>query len=544
MLDTPASPANAFAFPVAESPLSSTQRDALLPRRLGPAWLLAQTFDRLVASLDLSCLAPLYRGCGSLPYSPLLLLELALFCIADGLPSPKQWADMANRDGPTRWLVHGIEPSCSTCYAFRDRLGDDCLLELNRQVLALARQQQLTSAASASIDGTSIEAAASRHHLLNAPRLEQGVQLLEEPASAPDAASPAQPPQQSQPLEEPRPDASTQPVAKPKSTPDAASQTTGKRPRRPVRPGRTQGGRKRQQQRWKRAQQELKRRQERNAQKRASKRTAPEKMVISPTDSEAAVGRDKRGVFRPLYNAQLVADVDSDLILGYEVFAQQNDSGLLGAMLDRTERLLGHKLVQALVDGSYVGGQDLAEAEARGVEIIGPIAAEAKTKQLPKSAFGYEAQNNRYVCPEGKALEQVGQSRQKRSSVELVVLKQYQNTQGACEGCPRKQECCAKSKGGRTISRSEHEESVDRLKERMSQAENKKRYKRRAATVERLFGDGKENRGMNRVRGRGLSCARIQLGLTVLQHNLRVLGQAAPSPALPPGESGSQDLAA
>ena len=63
--------------------------------------------------------------------------------------------------------------------------------------------------------------------------------------------------------------------------------------------------------------------------------------------------------------------------------------------------------------------------------------------------------------------------------------------------------------------------------ERMSRAENKKIYKRRAATVERLFGDGKEQRGMGRVAGRGLKQARIQLALTVLQHNLRVMGKAA-----------------
>jgi hypothetical protein len=31
----------------------------------------------------------------------------------------------------------------------------------------------------------------------------------------------------------------------------------------------------------------------------------------------------------------------------------------------------------------------------------------------------------------------------------------------------------------------------------MSREENKQKYKRRAATVERLFGDGKENRGMH-----------------------------------------------
>ena len=111
--------------------------------------------------------------------------------------------------------------------------------------------------------------------------------------------------------------------------------------------------------------------------------------------------------------------------------------------------------------------------------------------------------------------------------MELVVLSQYRAGEGECASCTRKQECCPKGEGGRSISRSEHEGSIEALRERMSRAENKRTYKRRAATVERLFGDGKERRGMGRVAGRGLKQARIQLALTVLQHNLRVLGRAA-----------------
>ena len=54
---------------------------------------------------------------------------------------------------------------------------------------------------------------------------------------------------------------------------------------------------------------------------------------LARTDPEAAVGRDKRGGFRPLYNAQIAYDLDSELILATEVFAQQNDTGTLPVML-------------------------------------------------------------------------------------------------------------------------------------------------------------------------------------------------------------------
>jgi hypothetical protein len=163
--------------------------------------------------------------------------------------------------------------------------------------------------------------------------------------------------------------------------------------------------------------------------------------------------------------------------------------------------------------------------------VLGPCAGQGgdgqkPSKQIPKSEFRYDAGRDVYVCPQGQALGCVGQSRQKRSSVELVVLREYRCSRGECQACPRRPECCPGSRQGRSISRSEHEGAVERLRERMGRPENQQTYKRRAATVERLFGDGKEQRGLGRVRGRGLRQARIQLALTVLQHNLRLLGKA------------------
>jgi hypothetical protein len=497
------------------------------------------------------------------------MLKLALFCIADGLPSPSDWAQMANRDGPCRWLVWGIEPSATVCYAFRDRLGVACLFDFNRQVLARAQQEGLTAARRAALDGTLSQANASRHRLVNQHRLELGLQTLQQPDTPPapppaadnsavaprdrvgegqvvEAVVPAEAAVQPALLQQ----QSAAPLAAEQPTPQAtaasdpnqpgqtaqAKAAAQAKPRRPVRPGRTAKGRQHQRDRWRCAQQQLRQRVQRNQNKRASKRTDSQKLVISPTDPEAAVGRDKRGVFRPLYNHQLVADLDSDLILGYETFAQQNDSGLGPVVLRRTEQLLGHPLDVVLEDAAYTGGQDLAAAELAGVRVLGPCAGQSsdeanrkKGKQLPKSAFRYDAARGVYVCPEGKTLVCVGQSRQKRSSVELVVLEQYRPAAGECATCPRQQECCPKSVQGRSLSRSEHEGAIERLRERMSQPENQALYKRRAATVERLFGDGKGQRGLERMSGRGLQQARIQLAFTVLQHNLRVLGKALAS---------------
>ena len=94
--------------------------------------------------------------------------------------------------------------------------------------------------------------------------------------------------------------------------------------------------------------------------------------MVSPSDPEAALGRDKEGVFRPLYNVQAADDLDSPLILAYEVFAQPNDAGLLGPMLARLREALGRPLRTLLADSAYAGGADLAAAAAAGVTVYAP----------------------------------------------------------------------------------------------------------------------------------------------------------------------------
>ena len=78
---------------------------------------------------------------------------------------------------------------------------------------------------------------------------------------------------------------------------------------------------------------------------------------------------------------------------------------------------------------------------------------------------------------------------------------------------------------GRTVRRDPYQPEIDRLKTRMQTDEAKSLYKQRGQTIERVFADFKEHRNLRRFRGRGLSRARTQMGLTVLGHNLRILAK-------------------
>jgi hypothetical protein len=138
-------------------------------------------------------------------------------------------------------------------------------------------------------------------------------------------------------------------------------------------------------------------RQPRNRRKRASKRTPAERLRVALGDPEAAVGRDKDKVFRPLYNLQLLADLDSPLLLGYQLLAQPNDAGVLGTLLERTHTVTGRRLRKMAADSAFAGGPDLAAAKAAGVTVYAPwqsndFPRKRPPRQLPKEQFTWQAE--------------------------------------------------------------------------------------------------------------------------------------------------------
>jgi transposase len=459
-----------------------------LDRRLPPDHL-ARQIDAALDVLDLTAVYDRYGGTGSDPWPPELLLRAALYETRRGQQRPAEWHRAACESEPVRWLMRGCTPARSVWYAFRDRIGP-ALDELNRQVLALAQRDGLTAASRAALDGTLAAANASRHRLLNE-------EALDRRADAPAAATAA----------------------------DAQAQEP------PARPGwmaATPAGRQAQRRRLEQARGRLTERLARNRGKRACKRQAPEKVVISPSDPEAALGRDKQDVYRPLYNVQILDDLDSPFILAYEVFAQPNDAGTLGPLLGRAQQALGHGLQALLFDTAYTGGADLATAQAAGVTAYGPLPREGKGALLPKSAFTWRAEAQTYVCPQGHRLTYQGSAARKRSGTEAVVLHRYRCPPEHCQGCPLRGRCTANPAAGRTVSRSEHEGLIEALRARMETAEAKELYRLRRQTVELVNADWKAHRQLQRFSGRGLARARCQVGLTVLVHNLVTLRTERP----------------
>lgn len=497
-----------------------------LEQRLEPDHL-ARLLDAAVERLDLTALRDSYGGTGSEAHPPERLLRVVLYEVHNGFHSPAQWYRHARENEPVRWLLRGGAVARSCWYDFRDRLAP-LLSQLNQQPLAQALEAGLTTATRAALDGTLVAANASRHKVVTQTTLHKRLEQLAAACAAeepqPVAEGPA--PVVALPTADPPPAATAEQAAPPlPATPTPAVTDTPLQPTpAPVLPAwmaTSAAGRQQQLQRLQQARQRLQELQANNLKKWASKRKAADAIVVSLSDPETAVGRDKEKVFRPLYNVQIVDDLDSPLILGYEVFAQQNDAGLLGSMLTLVEQQLAHALEVVLADASYAGGADLAVAQAKGVTLFAPVPGDGvvNPKQIPKREFRWQEAEQTYVCPQGHRLEFEESWREKRVSGGIQVWR-YRCPAEHCLACPVQARCTRTPESGRAVTRQEHEELIEALRSRMESAESKQLYRLRGQNVELVNADWKEHRKLRRFSGRGLKRVRAEVGLIVLAHNL------------------------
>ena len=293
----------------------------------------ARAVVEAMRQLDLTPLFALYLGSGVPPIRPDLMLAVVLIEIRLGRPRPSQWFRDVKENIVLQWAGFGIRPSRSTWYDFADRVAP-VLEQWNAEVIQLARQRGVTQAERMSLDGTTVAANASRHRLVNEATVEQRLTELDMACRADEANHP------------------------PPNVPTWMAKKAA-----------TREGQRR---RYRRARERLIELYAVNNRQDPKRRRKPETIVVSASDPEAALGRDKYNVFRPLYNVQLVRDLDSQLCLGYQVFAQPTDAGTLGLMLERVANWTGVKPKTMLVDAGYVTACNLAICDQAGIVLYGP----------------------------------------------------------------------------------------------------------------------------------------------------------------------------
>lgn len=179
-----------MCFPITNHLIHKAIAHATLKKEPAPDYtLLANISDRfvlanihavedLISQLDLSKIDRCYSNRGSKHESVAVLLRISIYILLGGCPSPSDWARNVQTCNATRFVARRCMPSKSSLYRFRDK-AKGFINGLFVQVLRLARKDGFLDGDEVAIDGTYIDALASRHRMVNHATLTKRIRVLE-----------------------------------------------------------------------------------------------------------------------------------------------------------------------------------------------------------------------------------------------------------------------------------------------------------------------------------------------------------------------------
>ena len=141
----------------------------ILPDNL-EEWLdnndLARFVLEVVEQLDTSILENAYRGGGSAPYPPKMMLALLFYGYAKGIFSSRQIERATYERIPVLYITGGLHPDHDSINQFRKRFLSE-LGSLFVMILQIAHGLGIFKLGDISIDGTKIKANASQHKAMS-----------------------------------------------------------------------------------------------------------------------------------------------------------------------------------------------------------------------------------------------------------------------------------------------------------------------------------------------------------------------------------------
>lgn len=256
----------------------------------------------------------------------------------------------------------------------------------------------------------------------------------------------------------------------------------------------------------------------------------------SKTDPDATFMRMKddhmqNGQLKPGYNVQI--STESQYVIHYTLHRTTNDYPTLKPHIETFEKLYDFLPLDLTADAGYGSEENYEYLEQKGIGTYvkyntfdkeqGILKSKRKKKNedFHRDKLYYDQENDRYICPMGQPMENVGKRRTTTKSGYLQTNNLYKAKN--CQGCSLRGPC-HKSKYDRTILRNPLlEHYKDKARENLLSAIGQIKRKRRTADVEPVFGHIKHNRNFKRFTHRGIDKAELEFGLHAIAHNLRKL---------------------
>jgi transposase len=448
-----------------------------------------RAIDAYVEALDLVRLGFRHAdhgvGAGQPPYAPSDLLKLYLYGYLNRVRSSRRLASEAKRNLELIWLLRGLTPGYRTISTFRAE-NWAALKNANRDFVVLLRQAGLVGGDLVAIDGAFFDGNASKASIKTQKRLAAHLAAIDRELEAYRSELDAN---------------------------DAAEERAGK--------GDGGGGDpagKIQALMAKRTQ----------AAADLQQLADSGETQLSKTDPDARL-LTKRGATIAGYNVQVAVDEKHKLIVASEVVNDGNDTGQLRPMAQAAKEAVGAETLKALADAGYFNSTALKSCEEDRIVAYVPQpergARPNSEGRFGRNVFTYEAEPDVYRCPAGETLRPSETLKRNGDRMEI----RYTSRKPVCDACPLRVGCVTDKQPTRTVYRWEHEDVLDRHRERMKAAGELMR--RRCGLVEHPFGTLKCRAGYRHFLVRGFDKVRGEWSLMALCYNftraLSILGLEA-----------------
>jgi transposase len=323
----------------------------------------------IVESAKLDALHLNTQGSGSEQYPPRMMLALLIYCYSMGVFSSRRIERATYRDVGVRFLAGGTHPDHDTICAFR-RNNFGLVSETFLHVLKIAREMKLLKLGTISIDGTHVQASASKHKSVSYQRakeleakLKQDIGLLMAQAEKADNS----------PVE----DGQRLPKAIARRQKLLAKMIEAQR----AIEEQDQARIAEEQAEYEGKMAERRKREEENGgpgpggRPQPPDKTTPPKAVVNLTDPDSRLMRKTRSSeYRQAYNAQAAVDVDSMLIVATGVTQCANDSQELEKRVHAIDPQLGRPAT-VLADTGYMNADAMERLEKEGFDLYVAVSA-------------------------------------------------------------------------------------------------------------------------------------------------------------------------
>lgn len=470
----------------------SLDQQLLLPPDLR-AWVpeghLALYVSDVVDALDLSAILRVYAAAdprGGVPYHPAMLVKLLVYAYCTGTPSSRRIERATYEDVPMRVLAGDQHPDHDTIAAFRQQ-HLAALSGLFVQVLQLCERAGLVKLGHVALDGTKVQANASKHKAMSYGRMTETEQRLEAEVTALLVEAAARDASEDQqygtgrrgdelPAELARRESRLVKIRAAKASLEADARERAERDAVVARAKQFERAR----------QSEATGKQPGSGGRPAA---VPDPATAVPearaqrnfTDPESRIMRDgTTQSFVQAYNAQAAVDSHAQVIVATGVTQAANDMRELVPMLEQVQANTGRWPTVVSADAGYYSEANVTAAALAAVDL--------------------------YIPPD--------KQRHGQSAATLAAGVPTPTTTPPAAAAPAE------------VSGAPPPSARERMRAKVRTKEGQALYKMRKAIVEPVFGQTKERRGFRRFALRGLSKVRSEWDLICLTHNVLKLFRA------------------